>query len=121
MTPSRSPARRGASLPWPAALRRLAALGLVLAACGEREALGPSEPSVSLTPSDAPTAAATNLWAAKASMPTARHALAAGEVNGVLYAVGGTYGPVVTTVEAYPPGTNGWVSRAPLPEPGVTG
>jgi N-acetylneuraminic acid mutarotase len=59
---------------------------------------------------------ACNCWTTVASMPTARRALAAGVVNGVLYAVGGTVGGVfgLSTVEAYNPGTNAWTTKAPM-------
>ena len=61
---------------------------------------------------------ATNTWTAKALMPTARNALAAGVVNGILYAVGGggTHnGFIVDTVEAYDPATNTWTAKTPMP------
>jgi len=61
----------------------------------------------------------TDTWTTKAPMPTARGALAAGVVNGLLYAVGGIVdSPVQTifaTVEAYDPTTNTWTTKAPMP------
>ena len=58
-------------------------------------------------------------WTTKASMPTARDELAVGDINGILYAVGGCAelfcsGPL-NTVEAYDPATDVWVSKAPMP------
>src|SRR5439155_1239924 len=54
-----------------------------------------------------------NCWSTRTSMPTPRSGLAAGVVNGTLYAVGGNYttGPV----EAYDPITDMWRTKAPLP------
>jgi YD repeat-containing protein len=50
-------------------------------------------------------------------MPTARRHLAAGAVNGVLYAVGGISSGSVyrNTVEAYDPTTNAWTTKASMP------
>lgn len=60
----------------------------------------------------------TNAWVISAPVPTARYALAAGVVNGVLYAIGGEEGAGPgRTVESYTPGTNRWTTRAPLPQP----
>src|SRR2546429_643700 len=50
-------------------------------------------------------------------MPTPRHRLAVGVVNGILYAVGGSVNvgnPVLATVEAYDPATNSWTTKASL-------
>ncbi len=62
----------------------------------------------------------TNKWTTKAPMPTPRYALGVGFVHGILYAVGGVQpGPVTpalgTTVEAYDPKANSWMTKAPLP------
>lgn len=57
-------------------------------------------------------------WSTQAPMPTARDRFAAGEINGVLYYVGGqnNTGNKVTAVEAYRPGSNTWTADlAPLP------
>ncbi len=66
---------------------------------------------------------ATNTWSTKASLPTARYALRAGVVNGVLYAIGGSFinGTLVATVEAYDPGTNTWSTKASMPLPKAYG
>jgi len=54
----------------------------------------------------------TDIWTAKASMPTARSALAVGVVNGILYAIGGQNGAgVLNTNEAYNPATNTWIAE----------
>src|SRR5437899_10589569 len=55
-------------------------------------------------------------WTTKAPMPTARWGLAAGVVNGILYAIGGggTSGfSDPTVVEAYDLATNTWTTKAP--------
>jgi N-acetylneuraminic acid mutarotase len=57
-------------------------------------------------------------WTTKAPMPTARWRLAAGVVNGILYAVGGccdVNGVAIDTLEAYDPTTNTWTTKAPIP------
>ncbi len=90
---------------------------LALVACGDGDALGPRTP---VTSPELPMAAAVagDIWRSGASMPTARGRLAAGVVNGVLYAVGGTGAsqPALATVEAYTVGNNRWTVKAPLPE-----
>ena len=53
-------------------------------------------------------------------MPTARHLLTIGVVNNILFAIGGggeymSNPPAMTTVEAYNPATNTWVTKAPMP------
>jgi N-acetylneuraminic acid mutarotase len=51
-------------------------------------------------------------------MPTARIGLAAGVINGRLYAVGGCCDynfNVLNTVEAYNPSTNAWATKASMP------
>src|SRR5262249_53611336 len=60
---------------------------------------------------------ATNAWATRASMPTARSDLGlAAASNGRLYAIGGFTGVGQTSVvEEYDPAANTWVSRAPMP------
>ncbi len=59
---------------------------------------------------------ATNTWATKASMPTARYGLTAGVIEGKLYAVGGHDGTsVVNTVEVYDPSTDTWTTDTPMP------
>jgi N-acetylneuraminic acid mutarotase len=45
-------------------------------------------------------------------MPTARAGLTAAAVNGVLYAIGGTF---FNTNEAFDPATNTWTTKAPMP------
>jgi hypothetical protein len=68
---------------------------------------------------------ATNAWSSDASMPTARHELAAaaapcpaGQTGTCVYAVGGFNpgnGGIVATVESYNPATNAWSTDASLP------
>src|SRR5438552_15893735 len=64
-----------------------------------------------------------NVWAAKAPMPTARNSFAIGVVNGILYAVGGggsgsnVADAWLSRVEAYDPSTNRWTAKAPMPTP----
>ena len=52
-------------------------------------------------------------WRQVAPMPTARYCLAAAEVNGKLYAIGGI-GGLGNTVEEYNPATNTWHQVAPM-------
>ena len=60
-------------------------------------------------------------WVAKASMATARGALATAVVNGIIYAIGGenldanALNPHLAAVEAYDPAANLWTTKAPLP------
>src|SRR6266699_715080 len=62
-------------------------------------------------------------WTRLAYLPTPRQFLAAGAVNGTLYAVGGRNPDptgttlVVGTVEAYDPVTDTWTARAAMPTP----
>ena len=102
-----------------------ATLALLIAGCGfDSGPTTPEEPDVALPPPvvtlpdpQLAAAAATNVWTTRAPMPTPRTAFAAGVVNGVIYAVGGTKdgNTVLTTVQAYNPATNTWVTKAPLP------
>ena len=58
-------------------------------------------------------------WTTKASMPTARSSLAAGVINGIFYAVGGSdvdFQPS-DALEAYDPATDTWTTKAPMPTP----
>jgi N-acetylneuraminic acid mutarotase len=57
----------------------------------------------------------TNVWMNKAPMPTARHALAAAVVNGIIYAIGGFNNGFLSTVEAYDPATNTWATLPSMP------
>jgi N-acetylneuraminic acid mutarotase len=59
--------------------------------------------------------AAANTWTTKAPMPTERSNLAAGVVNGIVYAVGGFNRVSLATLEAYDPATDSWTTRAPMP------
>jgi N-acetylneuraminic acid mutarotase len=66
--------------------------------------------------------AQTSTWSTKAQMPTARCCMAAGVVDGLVFAIGGeipSAGPnrAVGTVEAYDPRTDTWTSKAPMPTP----
>ncbi len=61
---------------------------------------------------------ATNSWTAGASMPTARHSMAAAAIDGRLYVVGGNDGTGnVDTVEVYDPVTDTWSTDTSLPTP----
>ena len=101
-------------------------LVLLIAGCGiDSGPTTPDEPEVALPesvvslpePELAAATVATNVWTTRASMPTARSGFAAGVVNGVVYAVGGTKDGLtfLTTVQAYNPATNSWATKAPLP------
>ena len=59
-------------------------------------------------------------WDTKASMPTARGALAAVAVNGKIYAIGGQYSDgsniyYLSTNEEYDPSTDSWTTKASMP------
>ena len=56
-----------------------------------------------------------DVWAVKAPMPTARRALAAVEVDGKIYAIGGSGGGTLNIVEEYDPAVNTWTTKAPMP------
>jgi N-acetylneuraminic acid mutarotase len=57
-------------------------------------------------------------WTQKAPMPAVRGEVAAAEVGGKLYAVGGNFErKVLPRNEEYDPATDRWRARAPLPEP----
>jgi len=61
-------------------------------------------------------AADSNLgWTMKASMPTARTGLAAAAVGGTIYAIGGSNGSSLATVEAYDSATSTWTVKASMP------
>ncbi len=53
-------------------------------------------------------------WTRRASMPTARNALAAAVMGAKIYAVGGA-GATERELEVYDPATDSWLSRAPMP------
>src|SRR6185436_14576565 len=55
------------------------------------------------------------LWTTKASMSTARYALAAAALNGKVYAFGGNNGGYLTTAEVFDPVVNGWTSTGSMP------
>ena len=60
--------------------------------------------------------AQSNTWTTKAPISSARQQLAAGEVGGVLYAVGGwNVCTPSARLEAYDPVANTWSQRAPMP------
>ncbi|HSB43586.1 MAG TPA: kelch repeat-containing protein [Nitrospira sp.] len=61
---------------------------------------------------------ATDSWAERATMPTARGALSVTVHEGKLYAIGGyDRNANSAAVEVYDPERNAWTSRAPLPTP----
>jgi N-acetylneuraminic acid mutarotase len=61
---------------------------------------------------------ATDTWAERAPMPTARGALSVTVHEGKVYAIGGYDGKANSAaVEVYDPARNLWTSRAPLPTP----
>ncbi|MEK7766282.1 MAG: hypothetical protein AAB368_08590, partial [bacterium] len=57
---------------------------------------------------------ASDTWTARAAMPTARQALAAGVVSGKLYALGGWNAVLLSAVEEYDPVTDTWAARAAM-------
>jgi N-acetylneuraminic acid mutarotase len=55
-------------------------------------------------------------WTRKADMPTARSGLAASEVNGKIYAIGGAApGVSLSTMEEYDPAADTWTKKADMP------
>ncbi len=62
---------------------------------------------------------ATDTWTTKAPMPTSRAYIAAEEIGGKLYVVGGALnGSGITGVlEVYDPAANTWSTKAPMPTP----
>ena len=61
---------------------------------------------------------ATDTWAPVTPLPSPRASLAAGVVDGKLYAVGGLYaGQVLSKVEVYDPATDTWSEVAPMNGP----
>lgn len=59
---------------------------------------------------------ATDTWATKASMPTARFRHAAVSVNGKIYVIGGANGSgYLSAVEEYDAATNSWATKTGLP------
>src|ERR1700730_6543222 len=93
-----------------------AVLIILLAGCSASHTAGPT----TVLPG-APSLSRTNviqtsgIWTSKPAMPTARAALAVGDFNGILYAVGGYNTDFLTTVEAYDPATNAWTAKASMP------
>ena len=63
------------------------------------------------------TVVAANSWTTNAPLPLPRGDLAAGVINGVLYAVGGGGGGIFGNVDAYDPAANSWTAKAALPTP----
>ncbi len=55
-------------------------------------------------------------WVTKAPMPTARKSAAIGQINGIVYVVGGYTAPWIfhTENEAYDPQSNTWSTKAPM-------
>ncbi len=57
-------------------------------------------------------------WMAKEDLPAVLYFAATAEVNGIIYAIGGSPGAgVVDTVFAYDPAFDHWTARAPMPTP----
>jgi len=56
-----------------------------------------------------------SVWTSHAALPTRRFTLAAGALNGLVYAVGGLDFENMATVEAYDPATNTWTPKTPMP------
>jgi N-acetylneuraminic acid mutarotase len=60
----------------------------------------------------------TDTWTTGADMPTARSLLGVVKgPDGLIYAMGGYNGSVLSVVEAYDPSTDTWIKKAPMPSP----
>jgi N-acetylneuraminic acid mutarotase len=96
-------------------------MSLAGAACSEDGAFPTApDPGLPTTAAPGPDLAETvpNSWTRRIRMPTARLGLVAAKVDGVVYAIGGSDGGALQTVEAYKPNTStlvAWTPRAPLP------
>jgi PKD repeat protein len=91
-------------------------LGLTLFACDRTDQA--TAPLVRTPRPSFLASSALGSWATLTTMPTARNDLAAGVVNGILYAVGGKTANNCTgliRVEAYNPVANNWSLKASLP------
>src|ERR1700682_4330960 len=90
-------------------------LALAVAGCSGTQTPAPSSHSFAAGVQRVPQSLGS--WTAQAPMPTAREGVAAGVINGILYAVGGTQSgfTALNTVEAYDPTTNSWSTKAPMP------
>ena len=93
----------------------VATIVLTASSCAD-ETSGPSQPTVG-SPENVILAAASNTWAAKKPLPSARVQLVAGSVSNIVYVIGGTTGTLtpLRTVQAYNPTTNSWTGKAQLP------
>lgn len=104
------------------------ALGVAASTSGKIYAVGGSTTSSYESSATASAAleeydVASNAWATRAAMPTARFGLGAVvAANGKLYAMGGSPSttvysnpPILTTVEEYDPATDAWTRRAEMP------
>lgn len=65
---------------------------------------------------------ATQTWRDRAKMPTAREALTGAAIDGLVYAIGGSYGGstqphIMATVESYDPESDKWTVRPSMPTP----
>ena len=58
--------------------------------------------------------AATSAWKVQASMPTPRHQMAVGVINGIIYVAGGCC-PTSNVLEAFDPRHNTWTTKALMP------
>jgi N-acetylneuraminic acid mutarotase len=57
-------------------------------------------------------------WRNRAQIPTARHGIGSGVLDGKLYAIGGSVsGTAMTTAESYDPNSNSWAELPDMPGP----
>ncbi len=102
-----------------ALLPTLILLVVAVSACSDDDAdVGIATPSGDSSP-DATAEPSTPAWSSLAPVPTPRSEVAVGELDGLIYVIGGFLGSGGTTnkVEAYDPATDSWTDVAPLPEP----
>src|SRR5262249_51071143 len=56
----------------------------------------------------------TEQWAGRAAMPVGSACMGVGFINGKIYVVGGTNGPMINNCQEYDPASNTWSARAPM-------
>jgi hypothetical protein len=101
----------------PAVRAALVLLSLAGAACSDDlplpTAADPGPPITTVPGHELAAETVPNSWTRRVQMPTARFGLVAANVNGIIYAIGGSAGGALQKVEAYNPNTNTLVAWTP--------